>query len=182
MRASALCAAALALSTGAGCVGANTSVVAPDAHYPVSLSRAVRDRDGSLVPGERRKVVGTFDEKRTAWSMFYKLVRLTPKTDLSASIDRQVKAAGGDAIVNLRVGTLHCGLNVVPFLPALPLWPGCARVFVRGDIVKVLPASTAGAAKAPTLTGAETAAPKAPAPAARPAKAAEGKAPSGRWL
>lgn len=173
MRTPVLLTAAFALSTAAGCVGANTSVVAPDAHYPVSLSRGVRDRDGSLVPEARRKVVGAFSEERMAWSMFYKLARLTPKTDLSQSIDQQVKAAGGDAIVNLRVGTLHCELNFTPLLTALPIWPGCAKVFVRGDIVKVLPAPAPEGARAAT---------SAPVRAASPAKANETKAPPGGWL
>lgn len=175
MRTPVLLAAALALSTAAGCVGANTSVVAPDAHYPVSLSRGVRDRDGSLVPEARRKVVGAFSEERMAWSMFYKLARLTPKTDLSQSIDQQVKAAGGDAVVNLRVGTLHCELNYAPLLTALPIWPGCAKVFVRGDIIKVTPAPAAEGARTTTATSA-------PARAASPAKANDPKAPPGRWL
>ncbi len=166
--------AAVALSTASGCVGARTTVVAPDAHYPVSLSRGVRDRDGSLVPGERRQVVGTFQEARTAWGMFYSLARLTPKTDISEAIDRQVRAAGGDAIVNARVGTLHCGANFVLFLPALPFWPGCVNVYVHGDIVKVLPApaNVAPSARAArSATPAPANAPPAPSPAG-PARAA----------
>jgi hypothetical protein len=123
----------------AGCAGGRTSIVAKDASYPVSLSEGVRDRDGALVEDERKDFVGTFEDERMAWGMFYSSVKLTPTKDISRNVNDQVQKVNGDAVINLRVATAHCGWNFVPILNLLPVWPGCAKVKIEGDIVRVAP-------------------------------------------
>jgi hypothetical protein len=124
----------------AACTGARTNVVAARAEYPVSMSRAIRDADGNLVPAERRKVVGTFHTQRTAWSVAWRLVNLSKTTDISDEINRQVAEAHGDAIIHLTIVTKHCTLSYFSFpLGALPIWPSCSDLDVFGDIVKVEP-------------------------------------------
>jgi hypothetical protein len=126
----------LALSS-IGCAGGRTTIQANEARYPVSLSPTVRDADGALLKKDQTKKVGTFKDERTAWGMLYSGVKLTPTKDISKQLNRQVKAVRGDAIVNLRIRTTHCGMNFVPLLNWLPVWPGCTNVYVEGDIVRV---------------------------------------------
>jgi hypothetical protein len=125
-----------------GCAGARTTVVAPAATVPVSMSRAVRDDQGQLVTADRRKVVGQFHESRTAWNILWSVVPLTPTTDISESVNEQVSAVKGDAVVYLTIVSNHCALNylLIPF-GILPFWPGCATIDVTGDIVQVSAAS-----------------------------------------
>lgn len=133
-----LAALALLLSAGTGCAGARTNVVADTAQYPISLSRAVRDADGSIVAQERVAKVGKLRSEEMAWGLLYSAIRLNPRTDISKAVNRQVAAAGGDAVVNLRIMGSHCGGDFVPFLTMVPIWPGCANIVVEGDIIKVL--------------------------------------------
>ncbi len=129
------------LAVGSGCVGARTVVMAPRSEYPVSLSRGIRDADGTLVPAERRKVVGSFKLTPTAWAMFWSAIPLTPLTDISDAVNAQVSAVNGDAIIHLMVVTKHCALNSLVFpLGILPVWPSCADMEITGDIVRVQPA------------------------------------------
>ena len=128
---------ALALVACCGCAGARTEVVAPTATVPISLSHAVRDGDGTLVPADRREVVGAFHDERTAWGMLYSVVKLTPTKDISSQVNGAVATSGGDAVVNLRVASKSCALNYFFPLTILPLWPGCTNVTVDGDIVHV---------------------------------------------
>lgn len=129
-------AASLALFANA-CAGGRTNIVAPDARYPVSMTAAVRDTDGTLVSKDRKVLVGRMEDERRSWGMVYSAVKLNPKQDISQLVNRQVRASGGDAVVNLQVASSHCGWNFVPLLNLLPVWPGCTIVHLRGDIVRV---------------------------------------------
>ena len=140
-----------------GCAGGRTTVVANQAEYPISMSQAVRDKEGEIVKPERREVVGTFEASGTAWGMMYSSVKLTPKTEISKEVNRQVGQARGDAIVNLSVSTAHCAMNFVLPLNFLPIWPGCTNVRVRGDIVKVRPKARTGISTSSTAEPAKTA-------------------------
>lgn len=123
------------------CGGARTTVVATHARYPVSLSRGLRDSNGSLVTAERRKLVGKFSASHTAWNLFYSAAKLTPTTDISDEVNAQVAAAQGDGIIHLTIVTKACALDYMIFpLGILPFWPSCAFVDVHGDIVRVEPA------------------------------------------
>ncbi len=65
-------------------------------------------------------------------------MKLTPTKDISKEINAQVARAGGDAVINLRISTAHCGSDFVPVLSWFPVWPGCTNVHVEGDIVRVV--------------------------------------------
>lgn len=134
MRASSLL--LIALATG-GCAGARTEIVAPHAAVPISLSHAVRAADGALVPAADREVVGTFHDERMAWGLFYSAVKLTPEKDISDEVNAQVARAGGDAVVMLRIEAHACAASYFAVLNALPVWPGCTKVTIDGDIVRV---------------------------------------------
>lgn len=145
--------APLLLSGLVGCAGARTRVIAPTADVPVSLSYAVRDAHGDIVPAERRLVVGHFHDERTAWGLLYSAIKLTPTKDVSGEINAQVAREVGDAIVNLRIESRGCAWNNAILLNALPFWPGCANIILDGDIVRVAPTPVI----APTVARAEKA-------------------------
>ena len=133
--------AALLVTLGTGCAGASTTVVADDAQYPISLSRAVRDADGRIVSLDRTKKVGALAHESTAWSTLYSAIKLTPRTDISQAVNAQVAAGGGDAIVNVRIKSQHCAADWFAGFTTLPFWPGCMNIVVEGDIIKVVPLS-----------------------------------------
>ena len=129
-----------AVLTMTGCAGARTEVVAPTANVPVSLSRAVRDAEGVIVTEERRDVVGTLDAEGTAWGMLYSGIRLTPEMDVSDAVNQEVQRLHGDAVINVSIATKQCVLNVAPGFNLLPFWPGCAKIHIHGDIIRLHPA------------------------------------------
>ncbi len=151
MRSAASFVALVALAS-VGCAGARTEVVAPRAAVPISLSHAVRAADGSLVPAADREIVGTFHDERMAWGMFYSAVKLTPEKDISDEVNAQVARVGGDAIVTLRIEAHACAATYFAVLNALPMWPGCTKITIDGDIIRVRRhdvASTVATAEAP---------------------------------
>lgn len=139
MIAARLAVVAVAVFALTGCAGARTKVTADASQYPISLSRGVRDADGELAAQERVVKVGRFRHAATRYGLFYSASSVKEKHDISAFVNRQVSAHGGDAIVNLRVRSQHCGLDLVPVFNWAPLWPGCVHVAIEGDIVKVTP-------------------------------------------
>ncbi len=119
-----------------GCAGARSSIVMTDSTYPVSLSNGMRGPDGHLLDKSEMEVVGKLHDDRTAWGMFYSLIPLTPRLDLSKEVNGQVGAARGQAVVRLRTETRPCALDYFVILSFLPIWPGCANVNVDGDIIR----------------------------------------------
>lgn len=138
-RAVTLAAVALFAAFATGCAGARTTVVADTASYPISLSRGVRDAKGEIVTLDRVVKVGTFEDDTMVWGLLYSAIRLNPTTDISTAANEQISSVGGDAVVNLRVEGRHCALDWFALFTLVPVWPGCASVKVRGDIIKVKP-------------------------------------------
>jgi hypothetical protein len=131
-------------TTAAGCAGARVTVTADRAAYPISLSDSVADGSGRLWKRRELVKVGTFETRHTSIGFVYS--GLTPRStfDVSAEVNGQVAASAGEAVVGLEISSSGaCALNAVPVLPILPIWPGCVRVVVRGDIVKRPPARPA---------------------------------------
>jgi hypothetical protein len=125
------------LATSVGCAGARVSITADTAKYPISFSGAVRDRGGVLYAGPTLQKVGAFAAERTSVGLLYSTVSLPGTWDVSEEINRQVQAAGGEAVINFRLAvTSSCtALNAFPLLNALPIWPGCSPLEATGDIV-----------------------------------------------
>jgi hypothetical protein len=140
--------AAVVACASIGCSGAHASVEAPSARYPISLSRAVRDQDGTSVPDERLQTVAVYSHTRTVWALFYGALPLSSTVDVSDAVNEQVERAGGEAVTRFLVGTAPCWADAFIPLAWLPIWPSCARVVTSGRIVKVVPQSgpTVGAA------------------------------------
>ena len=130
--------ALMATLLAAGCAGARVQVTADRARYPLSLSPTVRDAGGRLYDARSLVKVGWLDVRKTTSGYLYSAVGLPPARDFSDAINAQVAAAGGEAVVGLKISVGDgCGwLNGFPVLNALPFWPGCVPVRLTGDIVR----------------------------------------------
>jgi hypothetical protein len=134
---SAVSAALVLAATVGGCAGARVTVTADRAAYPISLSDSVADGTGKLWTKSQLVKVGTFETHRTSIGFLYS--RLTPRSmvDVSEELNTQVAASAGEAVVGLAISSSGaCGLNAVPVLTILPIWPGCVHVVLTGDIVR----------------------------------------------
>lgn len=142
----------LIASFSLGCAGGRTNLKFEQTTYPVSLSPTVLGSDGEILMPEEREVVGKVEIETKAWGLFWASVPLKPNNDVSDKMNEQVSAAGGQAVVNLRVTSRQCGLNHAWILSTVPLWPGCSKVFVQGDIIreKLQAGAAAGAVQGAT--------------------------------
>lgn len=125
------------------CAGARSYVVAPTAKVPVSMSDGLRGPEGELLEASQKHIVGELSYEYRAWGMLWRIISFTGEKDISAEINQQVAAAGGDAVNNLEVSTGNCLFNMVTLVGLLP---GCANVSIHGDIIKVTGTKTVAAA------------------------------------
>lgn len=124
------------LVLASGCAGGRSNLRFDDTRYPVSLSPTVLGSDGAVLLPAQREVVGKLELETKVYGLLWSAVPLTPNKDLSTQVNEQIEQAGGQAVVNLRVTSRQCGLNSVWVLSTVPLWPGCSKVFVQGDIIR----------------------------------------------
>lgn len=130
----------LALSTGCG---VSSWVTAPESKYPISMSSGVRDAQGTLVPATRKTVVGQYEQHYKACSMLWRIVSFTGDKDISDDVNAAVADAKGDAITDLSV---ESSATVWTLMTLIGIFPDCAQVRLKGNIVKVAPAATPGPA------------------------------------
>jgi hypothetical protein len=129
-----------------GCAGARTMVKADGAKYDVSLSRAIRDSSGVVIPSERLEEVGIYHKRAHGWGILWSCLPLN-SIDLSNSVNDQVEKAGGNAIINLSVKVrenfVNSYINWVTFwvFTMFPVYPYCSVVDFTGKIVKIKPAA-----------------------------------------
>ncbi|MCX4239421.1 hypothetical protein [Paraliomyxa miuraensis] len=119
-----------------GCAGGRTNLQFNEAKYPISLSPTVLGRDGLVLFPDERTVVGQLHLEAKAWGIAWAAIPLRPNTDLSKELNSQVHKVGGEAVVNLRITSRQCGINHAWILSTIPLWPGCSRITVQGDIIR----------------------------------------------
>jgi hypothetical protein len=127
--------ALLALVPTTACAGSRSWISAPDATYPVSLSRAVRDIHGDVHLSRDLVRVGTFSYEYTSRHMLFTLIPLgQSRHDLSDEIDRQVARVGGEAVVNLTVTARYSAWTSFAALLA-GILPTQSHVKISADIV-----------------------------------------------
>jgi hypothetical protein len=118
------------------CSGGRAAIKLEKAQVPVSLSSFLYSEDGKvLAKNKDLKVLGKFEYEKRFWGILWSQVRLSDDDDVAEAINQQVKAKGGEGIVSLFVESDYCGINAVPFLGILPIWPGCTKAKFQGDIV-----------------------------------------------
>lgn len=121
---------------GAGCAGGQVFVSAPDARYPVSMSRSYVEADGDVVVPRPEELVEHFEISWRNWTLFWTLLPLSgDERDLSRELDAKVEEASGVAIVNLKVTAKEDPLWFL--LSLVPIYPSSVGVVVRGDVVRL---------------------------------------------
>jgi len=119
-----------------GCAGGRGDVRFDALRYPASMSGYLHDAKGRAVSPKSLAVVGEFKEETRLWGTGFSWVPVTGAVDVSDSMNREIAAAGGEGMINVKVVSEGCMLNYVPVVSLLPMWPGCADVTVEGQIVK----------------------------------------------
>ena len=121
------------------CSGARGTLAFDTLKYPVSSSAFVYAPDGQpLTIGPALQAVGAIDEPVRLWGIFYSWIPLSGTKDISELINARIAAAGGDGVVNLALHVSNCGINYIPFINWLPIYPGCTYVQVTGMIVRLV--------------------------------------------
>lgn len=121
------------------CSGGRMTLGASNLEHPVSTSQGLYDPKFTLLGQDDYEVVGKVDFTVSKWTLFWSLVPLSSDPDLSQTLDSEIKAKGGDAIVNLTVTTgttLGGGVIVNFFSSIVPVLPGIVAANITGDIVK----------------------------------------------
>src|SRR6266404_3238685 len=105
-------------ASGAGCAGSRSAISARSVSYPVSLSPAIRDVDGSVLTAAVLVKVGTFKYEYATMSMLWTLIPLSRHgQDLSTALTEQIRANSGEAVINLRItNTGDSGIEFKAFL------------------------------------------------------------------
>jgi hypothetical protein len=153
------------IATVGACAGARGTVAFDHLKYPVSSSAFVYAPDGQpITVGPGLAPVGAIDEDVRLWGIVYSWVPLTGTKDISELINARIAAAAGEGVINLALHVSNCGINYIPILNWLPIYPGCTYVRVTGTIVKLaagapppppnafIPAGAAVQARVATLT------------------------------
>lgn len=122
----------------AGCVGARPKVRFDSAKYPVSMSGVLLDHNGQPLYPNEQIAVGRFRAEKTGYAMGYSFLQLAP-VDFSEELNKQVSSVNGEAIVNLEVKKIFSPctfLHVLQVTQILPIFLGCSKVQIEGDIVR----------------------------------------------
>ena len=127
------------LVTATACTGARGTVAFDTLRYPVSSSAFVYAPDGQPITiGPALQPVGQLDDSVRLWGIFYSWIPLSGTKDISEVINARIAAVGGEGVINLALHVSNCGINYIPFINWLPIYPGCTNVEITGTIVKLV--------------------------------------------
>lgn len=119
-----------------GCAGSRSRITAPSVKYPISLSPAIRNIDGTIFKEDDLVKVGKFYYKYITVFMLWTAIPLSHiKHDISNAVNEQIEKAGGDAIINLTVKNEGDGLAGFTSIISLGLLPSSSSIEIKGDIV-----------------------------------------------
>lgn len=118
------------------CAGGRGGISFKTASYPISMSQMLFDSQGRNLPPQAFQIVGTVSAQRRLWGIMYSWIPLGGTRDVSEDMNRQISAVSGEGVVGLHAVVKGCGLNGIFPLTLLPIWPGCAKVEVKGWIVR----------------------------------------------
>jgi len=126
---------AVLLLLAAGCVGGKAHLRADHLSHPVSLSRSYVGSEGSVIGPDRQEVVAPFTFVVRRWSLFWTLLPLSSRVvDLSDLLEERIRAAGGEAVVDLTLKVFEDPLSVLTLF--VPVVPSRVSVHVAGDVVR----------------------------------------------
>ena len=144
----------LFVAAASGCAGARGSLAFDRLSYPVSSSSFLYGPDEQLVAAGQLTTLTSFTLEKRIWGILWSFVPLSGAEDVSDEINERIAEAGGEGVTNLSVQVENCGMNYVPIINWLPIYPGCTLVHVTGVVVK-LAEPTLSPPKARPLAAAE---------------------------
>ncbi|HEY3359193.1 MAG TPA: hypothetical protein VGQ83_38445 [Polyangia bacterium] len=124
-----------------GCAGARGTLAFDQLKFPVSSSAFIYAPDERPVTVNELVRVGRVQWVERIWGIFWSWIPLSGVKDVSFPINAQIAAAGGEGVINLAIKAENCGMNYVPFINWLPIYPGCTYVTITGDVVKLAAAA-----------------------------------------
>ena len=110
--------------------------------YPTSLSAYIYGPNDEVLAPSNLETVGWISEKRDVWGIFWSKKTMNGEDvdhELAEAINHAVEENNGEGVINLRVSTDTCAINMFPFLDMTPFWPGCTIVHVEGRVVRRKP-------------------------------------------
>jgi len=119
-----------------GCAGGHCRITHKADDYPVSLSKAVFDQNGTVVIPEDDELIADFSIAWKNWTILWTLVSLSDtEQDLSEDIRQVVEEHGGNAVVNLKVEATEDWFWYLSSL--VPIFPTFIDIEVSGDIARI---------------------------------------------
>jgi hypothetical protein len=124
-----------------GCASASGNINMDTLEYPASMSPSLYGSDSEILTvGQELTVVEDFEYEQGIWSILYGSVSLSSSRAIAKAMNKSIKEARGDGLVNLSIESDSSVTNYigwVTWLAILPITPGCANVTVKGQIVRV---------------------------------------------
>jgi hypothetical protein len=119
------------------CLGSKGAIKIEEVDAPMSMSPYLYGENGeSLSVGNGLELVDSFLLNKAYYGILYSNVGLSNDKDLSEKIQKRIKDANGDGIINLHfivendISYVCCLTQIIPFIP------GTTDVTVIGDIVR----------------------------------------------
>ena len=122
------------LETGCGLAMSGGRINFDDLKYPASMSISLYGPEGEVV-SNRLKTVKRFEYIKDYWSTFYSIIPLSRTSDIIDRMNDEIKEAGGDGITSVSISSDYSNLTSIFPLNILPIWPGCSKIRVTGNIV-----------------------------------------------
>lgn len=120
------------------CSGSRAYLKFENLKYPASMSKYLYDKDGSIVsPGNGLKISGHFEREETQWSILWTFVPLNSTAWVDEMINEEIRKVNGSGAINIEIGNVACKHIGIPVLGFIPLYPGCQKLSVSGDVVTV---------------------------------------------
>jgi len=105
--------------------------------YPISCSAYLYDRDRSILStADGLTVIKHLKYDDTFYGTAWSIVDLSDEREINMYINREIKNAGGDGLVNFKIEVVQSKLDYcIPFT-LLPFWIGGTNIHIEGDVVK----------------------------------------------
>jgi len=139
----------LLLTTGviilflSGCTCGKGLIKMQNAHYPISLSAFLYDKNHKVVMiGNELDSISSFTIKKTFWTLGYGLIPLTNDKLLCENVNGLIREQHGDGVINFSImveaGTINKIWSFLMYLPGyVPIIPASVKVTLSGTIVRL---------------------------------------------
>ena len=133
---------ALALTLGA-CSGAKGMVRLDTLKYPASTTAHLYGPEYQVLSVDKDlEKVGKLNLTTRLWSTLWGFLKLSGSKEIGQKMNDKISKAGGQGVVNISFKASSCGMNnfyqyTWNLLNIIPIMPGCVKVRLKGDIVRL---------------------------------------------